>query len=100
VDAIARLNAALSDRYLLEEEVGRGGMAYVFRAQDLRHDRKVAFKVLKPALGAVLGAERFLVEIRMTATLQHPNILPLFDSGSVGEFLFYVMPYVEGETLR
>jgi hypothetical protein len=75
-------------------------MAYVFRAQDLRHDRKVAFKVLKPALGAVLGAERFLVEIRMTATLQHPNILPLFDSGSVGEFLFYVMPYVEGETLR
>jgi len=100
VDAIARLNAALSDRYRLEEEVGRGGMAYVFRAQDLRHDRKVAFKVLKPALGAVLGAERFLVEIRMTATLQHPNILPLFDSGSVGEFLFYVMPYVEGETLR
>jgi serine/threonine protein kinase len=100
VDAIARLNATLSDRYLLEEEVGRGGMAYVFRAQDLKHDRKVAFKVLKPALGAVLGAERFLAEIRMTATLQHPNILPLFDSGSVGEFLFYVMPYVEGETLR
>jgi serine/threonine-protein kinase len=100
VDAVARLNATLKDRYLLEEEIGRGGMANVYRAQDLRHDRKVAFKVLKPALGAVLGAERFLVEIRMTATLQHPNILPLFDSGSVGEFLFYVMPYVEGETLR
>src|SRR5207342_3825616 len=79
---------------------GRGGMATVYLARDVKHDRRVALKVLSPELGAVLGAERFLSEIRVTATLQHPNLLPLFDSGEVDGLLFYVMPYVEGETLR
>jgi eukaryotic-like serine/threonine-protein kinase len=75
-------------------------MATVYLAQDVKHDRHVAIKVLKPELGAVLGAERFLSEIRVTANLQHPNLLPLFDSGAVDGLLYYVMPYVEGETLR
>src|SRR6187431_1530667 len=75
-------------------------MATVYLAEDIKHDRKVAIKVLKPELAAVLGADRFVVEIRTTAALQHPHILPLFDSGNAGGFLFYVMPYVEGETLR
>jgi serine/threonine-protein kinase len=95
-----RLADALADRYRLEEEVGSGGMATVYLAQDLKHDRRVAVKVLRPELAAVLGAERFLSEIKTTANLQHPHILPLFDSGEADGFLFYVMPYVEGESLR
>ena len=99
-DPIARLNAALEGRYAIERELGEGGMATVYLAQDIKHNRKVALKVLKPELSAVLGAERFLAEIRTTANLQHPHILPLFDSGEADRFLFYVMPYVEGESLR
>jgi serine/threonine-protein kinase len=95
-----RLVSALADRYRIERELGEGGMATVYVAQDLKHDRKVAVKVLKPELAAVLGAERFLAEIKVTANLQHPNLLPLFDSGAADAFLYYVMPYVEGETLR
>ena len=95
-----RLTAALADRYRIERELGAGGMATVYLAQDLKHDRLVAVKVLKPELAAVLGAERFVVEIKTTASLSHPHILPLFDSGTADGFLFYVMPYVEGETLR
>ncbi len=100
MSVIERLNAALTGRYRIERQLGAGGMATVYLAQDLRHDRKVALKVLKPELAAVLGADRFVVEIKTTAALQHPHILPLFDSGSADGFLFYVMPYVEGETLR
>jgi serine/threonine-protein kinase len=96
----ASLQTALADRYHLERELGAGGMATVYLAQDLKHDRQVALKVLKPELAAVLGAERFVVEIKTTASLQHPHILPLFDSGSADGFLYYVMPYVQGETLR
>ncbi len=99
-DAIARLNAALEGRYTIERELGEGGMATVYLAKDLKHNRNVALKVLKPELAAVVGAERFLAEIETTANLQHPHILPLFDSGEADSFLFYVMPYVEGETLR
>ena len=99
-DPITRLNAALEGRYLIERELGEGGMATVYLADDLKHERKVALKVLKPELAAVVGAERFLAEIKTTANLQHPHILPLFDSGEAGSFLFYVMPYVQGETLR
>ncbi len=95
-----RLAAALADRYLLERELGQGGMATVYLAQDLKHDRKVAIKVLRPELAAVIGAERFLSEIKTTANLQHPHILPLFDSGVADGFLFYVMPFIEGESLR
>ncbi len=94
------LQSALSDRYIVEREIGRGGMATVFLARDLRHERPVALKVLNPELGAVLGVERFLSEIRVTANLQHPNLLPLFDSGAADGSLFYVMPFVEGESLR
>ena len=97
---IATLNSALTDRYELEREIGRGGMATVYLARDLKHGRHVAVKVLDPELGAVLGADRFLSEIRVTANLQHPNLLPLFDSGAAGGLLFYVMPFVEGESLR
>ncbi len=99
-DAVSRLNAALEGRYSIEREIGQGGMATVYLAKDLRHNRNVALKVLKPELAAVVGAERFLAEIETTANLQHPHILPLFDSGEADKFLFYVMPYVEGETLR
>jgi TolB-like protein/tRNA A-37 threonylcarbamoyl transferase component Bud32 len=99
-DALTRLAVALSDRYRLERELGQGGMATVYLAEDLKHKRQVAIKVLKAELGAVLGAERFVNEIRTTANLQHPNLLPLFDSGEADGFLYYVMPYVEGETLR
>src|SRR5687768_16878590 len=95
-----RLAAALSERYRIEREIGQGGMATVYLAEDLKHKRKVALKVLKPELAAVLGAERFVQEITTTAALQHPHILPLFDSGTADGFLYYVMPYVEGETLR
>ncbi|HEU4953542.1 MAG TPA: protein kinase, partial [Gemmatimonadales bacterium] len=97
---MSRLQTALEDRYRLEREVGAGGMATVYLAQDLRHDRRVALKVLRPELAAVIGAERFLAEIKLTANLQHPHILPLFDSGSADSYLYYVMPFVEGETLR
>ena len=94
------LSAALADRYRLERELGQGGMATVYLAHDVKHDRKVAIKVLKPELAAVLGAERFVVEIRTTASLQHPHILPLFDSGEADRQLYYVMPYLQGETVR
>ncbi len=99
-DAIARLNTALEGRYRLERELGEGGMATVYLVADLKHERKVALKVLKPELAAVVGAERFLAEIKTTAKLQHPNILPLHDSGEADGLLFYVMPHVEGESLR
>jgi serine/threonine-protein kinase len=95
-----RLTAALADRYRLERELGAGGMATVYLASDLKHDRKVAIKVLKPELAAVLGADRFVQEIRTTAQLQHPHILPLFDSGEASGYLYYVMPYIHGETIR
>src|SRR5438552_6374112 len=95
-----RLAAALADRYRIEWELGAGGMATVYLAHDLRHDRKVAVKVLRQELAAVIGADRFLSEIKTTANLQHPHILPLFDSGAADSFLFYVMPFIEGESLR
>jgi Tol biopolymer transport system component len=98
--ALDRLSAALGDRYRIERELGAGGMATVYLAEDLKHDRKVAIKVLKPELAAVLGAERFVQEIKTTAALSHPHILPLFDSGEAGGFLYYVMPYIQGETIR
>ena len=97
---IGRLTASLADRYTIDREIGAGGMATVYLARDLRHDRNVALKVLKPDLGAVLGVERFLSEIKVTANLQHPNLLPLFDSGEAEGLLYYVMPFVEGESLR
>ncbi len=95
-----RLAAAIADRYLIRRELGAGGMATVYLADDIKHDRRVAVKVLRPELAAVIGADRFLAEIKTTANLQHPHILPLHDSGSVDSFLFYVMPYIEGESLR
>ncbi|HET6578159.1 MAG TPA: protein kinase [Gemmatimonadales bacterium] len=95
-----RVSGALSAQYRLEQEIGAGGMATVYLAYDLRHDRRVALKVLRPELAAVIGAERFLAEIKLTANLQHPHILPLFDSGEADGFLFYVMPFIEGESLR
>jgi serine/threonine-protein kinase len=94
------LSEALADRYRIERELGRGGMAIVYRAHDVRHDRPVALKVLLPQISSALGSERFLQEIRVTARLRHPHILPLFDSGDAAGFLFYVMPLVEGESLR
>jgi len=98
--ALERLSAALADRYRIERPLGQGGMATVYLAADLKHDRKVAIKVLKPELAAVLGAERFVQEIKTTAALSHPHILPLFDSGEADGFLYYVMPFIEGETIR
>ena len=103
---LARLALALNDRYRVVRELGAGGMATVFLAEDLKHDREVALKVLHPDLGAALGADRFLSEIKTTARLQHPHILPLLDSGEAradgaeAGLLYYVMPYVRGETLR
>jgi tRNA A-37 threonylcarbamoyl transferase component Bud32 len=100
---LARVSAALAGRYVVEREIGRGGMATVYLARDQRHERRVAVKVLHPELAAVVGAARFLSEIRTTAALQHPHVLPLFDSGSTGTesgLLYYVMPFVDGETLR
>jgi serine/threonine protein kinase len=99
-DSNARLAAALANRYRIERELGQGGMATVYLAQDIKHDRKVAIKVLRPELAAVIGADRFLAEITTTANLQHPHILPLFDSGTADNHVFYVMPFIEGETLR
>ena len=99
-DQIERLRAALADHYLIERELGAGGMATVYLADDLKHDRKVAVKVLRPELAAALGPDRFPREIRILARLQHPHILPLLDSGEAGGFLFYTMPYIAGESLR
>jgi tRNA A-37 threonylcarbamoyl transferase component Bud32 len=99
-DMIGRLRAALADRYDLDHEIGRGGMAHVYRAHDRQHDRDVAIKVLRPELAAAVGTDRFLREIHIAARLQHPHILPLFDSGASDGFLYYVMPFVDGETLR
>ncbi len=96
----SQLSTALADRYRIERHIGEGGMATVYLAHDMKHDRKVALKVLRPELAAVIGAERFLQEIKVTANLQHPHILPLHDSGDAGSFLYYVMPYIECETLR
>src|SRR5687767_13540837 len=95
-----RLTSVLAERYSFEREIGVGGMATVYLARDLRHDRLVALKLLRPELGAVIGADRFLAEIKLTANLQHPHILPLFDSGAVEGLLYYVMPYVEGVSVR
>src|SRR5678816_3485984 len=97
---IDRLTVSLADRYTIDHEIGAGGMATVYLAHDMRHDRNVALKVLNPDLGAVLGVKRFLSEIKVTADLQHPNLLPLFDSGEAEGLLYYVMPYIEGESLR
>jgi len=99
-DPTSRLSAALADRYVVERELGQGGMATVYLAHDVKHDRKVALKVLRPELSAILGADRFLAEIKTTANLQHPHILGLHDSGEADGMVFYVMPYVEGESLR
>jgi tetratricopeptide (TPR) repeat protein/tRNA A-37 threonylcarbamoyl transferase component Bud32 len=99
-DTLDRVKVALHGRYAVEREIGRGGMATVYLAEDLKHDRKVAIKVLDPEIAAVLGAERFLQEIRLTANLQHPHIVALYDSGEADGVLYYVMPYVEGESLR
>ena len=100
MDQLARLQAALTGRYTIEHELGRGGMATVYLAQDLRHGRPIALKVLRPELAAALGPGRFLREIEIAARLTHPNILPLHDSGEAGGLLYYVMPYVDGESLR
>ena len=97
---IDRIAAGLEGKYRIERELGAGGMALVFLARDVRHDRPVALKLLRPELSAILGGERFLAEIRTTANLQHPHILPLHDSGEVEGLVYYVMPYVEGESLR
>jgi serine/threonine protein kinase len=99
-DVLERLKSALANRYAVESEVGRGGMATVYLAEDLKHGRQVAIKVLHPELASALGPDRFLREIQITARLQHPNILVLLDSGEADGLLYYVMPYVEGESLR
>ncbi len=95
-----RLKVALADRYAIDRELGSGGMATVYLASDLRHDRQVAVKVLRPDISAALGPERFLREIKIAAQLHHPHILPLYDSGEADGFLYYVMPYEEGQSLR
>src|SRR3954469_9494637 len=100
MDATQLISESLTGRYTIEREIGAGGMATVYLARDVRHDRHVALKVLHPDLAAALGAERFLAEIRTTANLQHPHILPLHDSGEAGGHLYYVMPFVAGESLR
>jgi serine/threonine-protein kinase len=99
-ELLEHLQATLGDRYTVEREIGRGGMAVVYLAQDLRHKRQVALKVLKPELAASLGGERFLREIELAAQLTHPNILPLHDSGDAAGMLYYVMPFVDGESVR
>src|SRR5215813_2388167 len=99
-EPVSRLQGALAERYRIERELGQGGMATVYLAEDLRHGRRVAIKVLRPELSAVIGAERFLREIKTIATLQHPHILGLIDSGEVNGTAYYVMPFVEGESLR
>lgn len=99
-DPMAGLAEAIADRYVVQQEIGAGGMATVYLAEDVKHRRNVAVKVLKPELAAIIGGERFLKEIEVTANLQHPNILALYDSGAEGRFLYYVMPFIEGESLR
>ena len=99
-DLLDRLKSALADRYTIERELGSGGMAVVYLADDLRHEREVAVKVLRAELAAAMGGDRFLREIKLTAKLNHPHILPLLDSGEADGFLYYVMPYVAGESLR
>src|SRR5213080_3237604 len=99
-ELLARLRGALADRYAIDRELGHGGTATVYLAQDLKHGRSVAIKVLRPELAAALGAERFLREIEIAARLAHPHILSLHDSGDADGLLYYVMPYVEGESLR
>ena len=99
-DALARLTVALADRYRIERELGAGGMATVYLAEDVKHRRKVAVKVLRPELAAMLGQERFLAEIRLTARLDHPHILTLIDSGEADGALYYVLPYIRGAYLR
>src|SRR5947208_10412808 len=100
LEVLARLKAALADRYAIDRALGHGGTATVYLAQDLKHGRAVAIKVLRPELAAALGAERFLREIEIAARLTHPHILPLHDSGEAAGFLYYVMPFVQGESLR
>src|SRR6476620_329814 len=100
VDTPALLQSGLADRYALERELGRGGMAVVYLARDLKHDRPIALKVLLPELAASLGAERFQREIRLAARLQHPHILAVHDSGETDGCLWFAMPFVEGESLR
>ena len=99
-EPLSRLQDALGSRYRIEREIGQGGMATVFLAEDLKHDRRVAIKVLRPEFAAIIGAERFLREIKTIATLQHPHILGLIDSGEANGTAYYVMPFVEGESLR
>ena len=99
-DAFAPLNTALAGRYRVDRELGQGGMAMVYLAEDLKHGRRVAVKVLLPELAAAVGHDRFLREITTTANLRHPHILPLYDSGEAGGSVYYVMPFAEGETLR
>jgi len=99
-DELARVRTVLADRYAIEREIGAGGMATVYLAEDLKHDRRIAVKVLRPELAAALGPDRFPREIKILARLQHPHILPLLDSGEAGGFLYYTMPYVDGESLR
>ncbi|HEV8177253.1 MAG TPA: serine/threonine-protein kinase, partial [Gemmatimonadales bacterium] len=99
-DLLDALRTALEGRYAVERLIGQGGMATVYLARDSRHERPVAIKVLRPELAASLGADRFLREIRVAAHLQHPNILALYDSGEASGFLYYVMPFIEGESLR
>jgi serine/threonine-protein kinase len=100
MDLLEQLRATVGDRYRVERELGHGGMAVVYLAEDVKHHRRVAIKVLKPELSAVLGGERFLREIGIAAVLQHPHVLPLYDSGQADGLLYYVMPYAEGESLR
>src|SRR5438105_1004792 len=99
-ELLARLRGALADRYAIDRELGHGGTATVYLAQDLKHGRSVAIKVLRPELAAALGPERFLREIEIAAGLTHPHILPLHDSGEAAGLVYYVMPFIEGETLR
>ncbi len=99
-DLLERIKRSLAERYMIDRELGRGGMAVVYLARDLKHDRDVALKVLRPELGRSIGTDRFLREIRIEASLQHPHILPLHDSGEADGLLYYSMPFVEGESLR
>ena len=99
-DQLDRLTSALAGHYAIERELGVGGMATVYLAEDLKHHRKVAVKVLRPELSETIGPERFVREIEIAAGLHHPHILPLYDSGEADGFLFYVMPFVDGESLR
>ncbi len=98
-DTFDRLKTALADRYIVESELGSGGMAVVYLAEDLKLHRRVAIKVLRPELAVALGTERFIQEIELTAKIQHPQILPLYEAGEAEGFLYYLMPFVEGESL-